>query len=397
VAVAKAFAASGVPGLTVAIAARSGIERTMVLGVRRLGRPAPIEEADPFHLASMTKPMTATMIATLVDADILRWDETVAQAWPGEAAHMDRRAGAITLTQLLEHRSGLAAYTDLSEIATAPTFGGDGRAQRRAFAAWLLRKPPSFPSGQVRYSNAGYAIAAAMAEAASGASWETLMAGRVFAPLALSSCGFGWPAARKPEWPVGHRYRAPHFDPHDLADGYRVRAILAPAEDISCSASDLARFGRAWLLALDGDGSLVKPATARVMIADPQGGFGIGWMEGAGALIHPGGAGTFHGALLIDPTKDLAVAVIANAGQGRSGTWVVNQTLKAAIAAYGRATVGDGRIRPGAVSRIRDMASSAAAAAAAMYQAGARGSRVILMSQVTTTWVVPPKVEMARA
>lgn len=44
------------------------------------------------------------------------------------------------------------------------------------------------------YSNAGYAVAAAMAERVTGRSWESLMKKYVFGPLKLRSARFGWPA-----------------------------------------------------------------------------------------------------------------------------------------------------------------------------------------------------------
>src|SRR5665213_2885361 len=68
-----AFAASGAPGLSIAVAAREGPPRVWVLGVRRLGRQAPVEAGDPFHLASITKPLTATLIATLVESGAMTW------------------------------------------------------------------------------------------------------------------------------------------------------------------------------------------------------------------------------------------------------------------------------------------------------------------------------------
>lgn len=332
-----AFAASGAPGLSIAVAAREGAPRVWVLGVRRLGRPAPVEAGDPFHLASITKPLSATLIAGLVESGAMTWDETPAQVWPDQAEKMDARAARVTLRQLLEHRSGLAAYTDLGEIAAAPRFPGDGRGQRAAFARWLLARRPSFKAGDFHYSNAGYGIAAAMAEAAAGRRWEDLMAERIFQPLSMTSCGFGWPAARDPLWPSGHYYQGARFKPQDLTDGYAVRPFLAPAEDVSCDAGDLARFGQAWLKGLAGEAGLMKPLSFQAMVARPIDGQGVGWSVGAGAIFHLGGAGTFHGALFVLPDRNLTVAVIANAGQGRPGSAVLNRVLLAAIAAYGTA------------------------------------------------------------
>ncbi len=333
-AVSRAFSASGVPGAAVAVATSGRIVTVNVMGRRRLGRPEPIEPDDAFHLASLTKPMTATMIALLVSEGVLSWDSTPAAVWPSEAARMNVATREITLRRLLDHRSGLAAYTDIAQIRAVPRFAGDESVERRAFVIWLLHRRPPFRGGDFHYSNAGYAVAAAMAEAAAGQPWRRLMATRVFGPLGLGSCGFGWPASRDPAAPSGHWYSGDHFTPQSLGQGYAIAGFLAPAEDVSCDVRDTARFGQAWLLAFKNAGPLASLDLSGFASA-PSGGYVRGWMVGAGALYHLGGAGTFHGALLINPADDLVVAVLANAGQSRSGVSLVNRTLTAGLNAYG--------------------------------------------------------------
>ncbi len=327
-----AFAAAGVPGLSVAIVSREGSSYRLVLGRRRIDRPAAIALDDPFHLASITKPLTATLVATLVDSGALRWDETPAEVWPDWADRMDRRLSGVTLRMLLSHRSGLAAFTDLAEIDAAPRFTGDGRARRAAFTKWLLARPPAFSAGALHYSNAGVAIAASMAETVTGRSWQDLLTERLFTPLGMKTCGFGWPVVRDRAWPWGHRYQNLRFTAHDPADGYAIRPFLAPAEDVSCSAGDLARFGRAWLDALAGDPSLLSGNGVRALLA-ARDGVALGWFIRDGVIYHEGGAGTFHGGLFIVPERGLVVVALANAGRSRPGTSVVNAILAAAIAA----------------------------------------------------------------
>jgi D-alanyl-D-alanine carboxypeptidase len=58
-------------------------------GVRKAGGAAAVEESDLFHLGSMTKAMTATMLSTLVQEGKLSWDMTMVQAFPSLASVMD--------------------------------------------------------------------------------------------------------------------------------------------------------------------------------------------------------------------------------------------------------------------------------------------------------------------
>jgi len=57
-----------------------------------------------------------------------------------------------------------------------------------------LASPRALPPGEkYAYSSVGYAIAGAMTESATGASWEDLVKREVFKPLELSDAGFGPP------------------------------------------------------------------------------------------------------------------------------------------------------------------------------------------------------------
>lgn len=329
-----AFGEAEAPGAEIAVADSRGLLISMALGRRRLDRQDRVRPDDPFHLASVTKPMTAALIAMLIADGRLGWNSTPALVWPGEASRMDARARDITLQQLLDHRSGLAPFIDLDEIAGASHFKGSEQMQRRSFAVWLLRQRPMFARGQFHYSNAGYAVATAMAESVTGTEWRKLMDTRLFRPLGMTSCGFGWPVERDPSWPVGHWRRGNHLEAQTASERYRVQPFLAPAEDVSCDAGDLAEFGRAWLTALNGRG-LLAPLARDSMTATPLGGYSRGWQLGAGALYHLGGAGTFHAALMIYPPRDLAIAVLVNAGSDRPGAPFINTVLSAALTSFG--------------------------------------------------------------
>src|SRR5205085_1080935 len=65
--------ARGLPALGVAIVTSDSIV-VAVSGIRRMGDTARIAPNDRFHLGSNTKAMTATMIARLVGAGVVRWD-----------------------------------------------------------------------------------------------------------------------------------------------------------------------------------------------------------------------------------------------------------------------------------------------------------------------------------
>jgi len=79
------------------------------MGRRRVDRPDQVTVDDRFGLGSNTKAVTATMLGTLVERGQLRWDLTLADAFPDLPMRPEYRA--VTLRQILTHRAGLPPWT----------------------------------------------------------------------------------------------------------------------------------------------------------------------------------------------------------------------------------------------------------------------------------------------
>src|SRR5262249_10470546 len=205
-------------------------------------------------------------------------------------------------------------------------------------------------NGKYEYSNAGYTVAACLAERATQKSWEDLMRARVFAPLRLHTAGFGWPAsARNPHAPRGHdsvqRPDAGHqpsgsdtsnaqgtkpavaaagdsLVPAPLDGWYRLGACLAPGGDVHCSMGDLARFAAFHLSRGASNPGLLPPDIFDMLHTDSTGdslGYAMGWQlvrtrKGEPVLMHDGTAGPFYCRLVVFPQRDRAVAVATNVG-----------------------------------------------------------------------------------
>lgn len=319
-----ALAAAAVRGDTVFIGA---------LGERRIGDANPIRTGDRFHIGSLAKSMTASLMGTLVDEGVLSWSTTPSDVWPEWINRMHPSSRVITLEQLLSNTGGLSSFNPGDPyLAAVPALAGTPATQRATFARWLLgRAPVATPGSQFLYSNAGYSLAAAMAERATGQSWEALMQEHVFERLGLSTAGFGWPAASDPAQPWGHEEDEGGFQPHDPLGEYQLPAFLAPAGDVHMSVEDLARYAHAHLAGLQGRGIWLRPETfrklhnpvvARTDHPSYEGvAYSLGWNvrpaaaePGEGLSFHTGGAGTFIAEVRIDPQQEFATVVLTNAG-----------------------------------------------------------------------------------
>jgi CubicO group peptidase (beta-lactamase class C family) len=306
------------PAIAGAVVRGDSIAEIACLGVRRLGAPDSVTLTDHFHLGSNVKAMTADLLAMEVEAGHLAWDRTLAQIFPEFTDSMRTEYRNVTLETLLQHRSGLPAFTDPAELTAVPDFTGTLEERRRAAARWLLRQAPAIAPGQYLYSNAGYALAGVILERSSGASWESLIQARLWTPLGLAG-SFGWPAAAGAAQPWGHFDSGSGSlvpqDPDD-PDG-QFPDLLRPAGDAHLSVGDYARFALLHLRAMRGSPQLLSAATFRRLHA-PNGSYALGWgvqpVGGATTWFHAGSAGSFGAIVMIQPDRDVAVVVLTNAG-----------------------------------------------------------------------------------
>lgn len=220
----------------------------------------------------------------------------------------------------MSHEAGIQPLTDDVEIAAVPELHGDIVEQRRQLTGWLLQQQPIAPVGTAyAYSNAGFVIVAAMMEALTGESWETLMRERIFRPLGMSTAGFGWPGENAPDknflW--GHQADGERVLPVDPDGEYQLPQVLAPAGDVHASLADMARYAAAYLRAWCGDMSILEGDTVRAMYRQRIKS-GIGWGVQAAfgfdsVAVYSGSADTFFFLIAVIPEAGRAFVVGSNA------------------------------------------------------------------------------------
>lgn len=308
-----------IPGLAAAVVRMDGPIVVSATGVNVQGKTAPLRAESRFHIGSITKPITATMIATLVDEGFLSWDLTVRNAFPQWRSSIRPEYLDVTLAQLLAHEGRIQPFTDDSEIARLPKMEGTPVELRRALAKHVLSmEPVSTEKKHYQYSNAGFTVATVMAEQVTGQPWETLVRERIFDVFGMKNAGFGWPAATFANEPWGHWDEKGKLVPHDPKGTYQLQAFIAPAGDVHLTLEELARFARAHMVALNGQKTIVKPETATAMHTRRLRS-GLGWgvqeLEGHSPVsVYSGSAGTFTTMIAVGPKQDVAVVVAANAG-----------------------------------------------------------------------------------
>lgn len=254
-----------------------------------------------FEIGSITKTMTATLLVLLADDGALRLDDEVGR-WLSAGPN-----SGLTLRQLATHTSGLprlAPNMDLSTVDQANPYAGFGfeRAEEG------LRQTTAAAGAPWQYSNFGYHLLGLVLERASGQPYQALVTSRLIEPLAMACSGVEDAGAgtRLPGHARGGE--VPHWD-HPLGAG-GVEATIA----------DLGRYAQACLhppgTALGA--AITVAMTPQVSLGDDRH-QALAWqVRPDGIRVHGGGTGGFSAAILVDPARGRAVAMLVSSGVGYS-------------------------------------------------------------------------------
>lgn len=303
----------GLPALAGVVLRSGGVVDQGVSGVRRLSQPDAATLADHWHIGSNIKAFTATLCAVLVDEGKLSFDATLSELFP-EVNGIDPELADVTLAMVLQHRAGLAAYTSRLLLGSIPTDVVD---DRQAFAEWLIQRPPATNVGEFSYSNAGYGLAGAIIERASGMTYEELLDARLVQPLGMQSeAWLGWPAGTEAAQPWAHWSVSGPLQERPPSDASLPLGV-STAGNFSFTLPDYARFVELHLRARRGDPQLLTQASFDTLHA-PNGDYAMGWgalqYMGKPLLTHEGSLDGFDAHTAIWPAQDLAIILVTNAG-----------------------------------------------------------------------------------
>jgi len=314
-----------VPGAAVAVIYNDQVVFLRGYGVRKIGEAAQIDPDTVFELASVSKPLASTVLASLVGQGTIKWDDRIADLEPGFQLSSPEITHEVTIRDFLSHRSGLAtASGDVLESL------GYSRPQI-LYRMRYLPLPGTFRKTYA-YSNFGYTTAGIAAAAKIGKPWEIIAEEQLYAPLGMTSTSSRF---------SDYENRANKAALHIFLNGQPVNRFVrdadseSPAGGVSSSARDLAQWVR---LQLDGGkwngkqlidaNALAETHNAQVcrVAADPAKPdecpdgqyYGLGWNVGKNPEGHPqfSHSGAFFlgtsTAVYIVPEEHIGVLALTN-------------------------------------------------------------------------------------
>ncbi len=318
----------GAPALACAVVLSNRIVAVGATGTRKIGLTnVPVTIYDRWHHGSLTKAMTATLAAMLVEQGAIKWTNTMSDIFPDIAPGMNPTWRPATLDQLAANRGGAPNVIPAAQWSSLWNHGGTPREGRRLLTLMITSNSPSTTPGTAyEYSNAGFSMAGHMLEAVMNRPWEELLAERLFQPLGMDSAGFGVPATpRYFDAPWGHNAVVPptFVEPGTSADN---PPAIGPSATVHCSIIDLAKYVAFHIAVHRGDTPILSQASGvKLHTAVPNNaGYAFGWIvvnrpwaEGD-ALNHTGSNVQWYSNIWIAPNREFAVVVACNWGHNNA-------------------------------------------------------------------------------
>jgi CubicO group peptidase (beta-lactamase class C family) len=178
----QVMAATAVPGLAASVVHQGELLYARGFGVRDIDTGVPVDAATVFHLASVSKSLSSTVVAGLVGDKVVQWADPIVSHLPGFALSVPYVTDNVSYGDLFSHSSGLPAYAgDLLE-----DLGWD---QQFILGALRLLRLNPFRSTYA-YTNFGLTAAGVSAAAATGTDWASAADAVLFGPLGMSATSY---------------------------------------------------------------------------------------------------------------------------------------------------------------------------------------------------------------
>ncbi|AMO59665.1 penicillin-binding protein, beta-lactamase class C [Mycolicibacterium phlei] len=312
---------SGIPGMAVAVVHGGKTVYAKGFGVKDIRTGEPVDADTVFQLASVSKSVTATVVAQQVGEKVVDWDTRIVEKLPWFALADPAVTQMVTVADMLSHRSGLPDHAG----DTLEDLGYDRR--------HVLEKLRELPLSPFRityeYTNFGFTAGAEAVAVAAGKPWETLAEDVLFKPLGMGATSFRLADFQaRPNRAVGHINIDGRYEPRYL----REPDAQSPAAGVSSSVNDMTR----WLAMVLADGehegrrlidpeALLPAVSPQIVASKPSEpamragfygyGFNVGVTSGARTEISHSGAfelGTGTNFVIL-PSADVAIIALTNA------------------------------------------------------------------------------------
>ena len=324
-----------IPSIAVALVDRSGVIWTAAWGTADAAGTQPASPATLYRAGSVSKLFTDVAVMRLVEQGKIDLDAPVTRYLPEFSPH-NPFGTAITLRQLMTHRSGL-----VREPPRGNYFDATPKGQADTVASLNDTTLVAKPGTITKYSNAGLAVVGEVVARITGMPFENAVRTLVLAPLGMNASSFTRAELKTPVAYAqmasfdGGRWQAPAFDLGTSAAGN----LYTNVGDLGLFVTSLLNAG-----ALPGgNGALLRSASLaemwRPQYEVPPGarrfglGFILGTLDGQRTVGHSGAVYGHVADVRMMPDAGIGVVVFSTVDAGpaadRIGTFALRSLLAA--------------------------------------------------------------------
>lgn len=306
----RAFVGKGkTPGAAIAVARNGEIVYSGGFGYANLEYDIPITPKTVFHVASLSKQVTAFAIALLAGEGKISLDEDIRKYLP----ELYDFGHPITIDHLVHHTSGLRDQWNL--LAMAGWRLDDVITQRQIMRLIARQRELNFkPGDEMVYCNTGYTLMAEIVSRVTGESFHDWTKKNIFDPLGMKNTFFYDDHERIV------RNRAYSYGPGD--GGFRKSVLSyanAGATSLFTTVEDFSLWAMNFKSMKVGNEKVMEMMNRRYVLnngdtTDYSFGQGHGKYKGLTTIAHGGADAGYRTYLVRFPEQDLSVAVFSNYG-----------------------------------------------------------------------------------
>jgi CubicO group peptidase (beta-lactamase class C family) len=298
-----------IPGISFALFDDRGILFEHVGGVKSQGTGEAIGPQTVFEAASISKPVFAYIVLSLVHDGDLGLDQPLGSIVPEvpDVAY-DSRSEALTPRVLLTHQGGLPNWR------TRLNF--DAQRYSELFGPQDTLRFEADPNTEYRYSGEGYLLLQRVVQERTGIELTELAKERVFDPLGMTRTSFLFDSRMRLDYAYGH-------DREGNPDKWEIRLPLA-SSTLHTTAPDLAAFGVHLASQIQAGGTfstLAEPAVALDEAGPPDRSWGLGLgivTDGSRRYVYHGGNNViFIADFMYGLEENLGYALLTNSANGQ--------------------------------------------------------------------------------
>ena len=256
-----------------------------------------VTEESKFRIGSISKIFTATLVMKAVEAKKLKLTDNLSAYFPTIP-----NASKITITQLLQHRTGIHNFTNDAEYLG---WMGQPKSQADMLAVMVKGGSDFEPGAKFEYSNSNYVLLSFILEKIYKQPYKEIVDAQIVKPLGLKNTFYGGKIN-----PAKNEVNSYKFSGKWEKEPETDMSIPTGAGAMVSTATNLSRFIEALF-----DGKIISPAGVEQMKTMTDGyGLGLhgGPFDGKNSYGHNGGIDGFVTKLSYFPEDKVTIAMVSN-------------------------------------------------------------------------------------